>query len=53
MMPGTFMSELQFGIRMAIPGDGPVAGPLATELGYTNNRAETADQLGRVLAGEP
>ncbi len=50
MMPGTFMSELQYGIRVAIPGDGPAVGPLATELGYPNNRAETADRLGRVLA---
>jgi GNAT superfamily N-acetyltransferase len=50
MMPGTFMSELQYGIRVAIPGDGPVVSPLATELGYPDNRAETADRLGRVLA---
>ena len=50
MMPGTFMSESKYVIRVAIPGDAPAVGPLTTELGYTENRAETADRLGRVLA---
>ena len=44
------MSESKYVIRVAIPGDGPVVGPLATEFGYHNKRAETADRLGRVLA---
>ena len=43
------MGETDFVIRAAIPGDASALGSLATELGYPNNRAETADRLGRVL----
>lgn len=50
MMPGTFMSESEFFIRVAIPGDAQAVGRLATELGYPNNSAKTADRLAVVLA---
>jgi len=50
MIPGTFMVDSDFVIRLAVPGDAPVIGSLATELGYPNNYAETADRLRRVLA---
>ncbi len=44
------MSESDFFIRVAIAGDARAVGRLATELGYPNNRAETADRLAEVLA---
>jgi len=44
-MPGTFMSESKILIRVAIPGDAQAVGRLATELGYPNTCAETADRL--------
>lgn len=50
MMPGTFMSESKYVIRVATPGDAPAVGLLASEFGYPNNRAETADRLAGVLA---
>jgi GNAT superfamily N-acetyltransferase len=50
MMLETLMGEFDFVIRAAVPGDAPALGSLATELGYPNRIAETADRLGRVLA---
>ena len=44
------MSESEFFIRVAIPGDAQAVGRLATELGYPNNGAETANRLAGVLA---
>ena len=50
MIPGTFMVDSYFVIRLAVPGDAPAVGSIATELGYPNNHAETAGRLRSVLA---
>jgi len=49
MMPVTIMGDQKFVIRAAIPGDAPALGPLATELGYPNSGADTANRLEKVL----
>jgi len=43
------MSESKIVIRVAIPDDARAVGRLATELGYPNNGAETANRLAGVL----
>ena len=50
MMPGTLMGKADFVIRTAILGDAPTVGLLTSELGYPDDRADSADRLGRVLA---
>jgi len=50
MIPVTTMNELNCIVRVAVPGDAVAVGTLATEFGYPNNHAETADRLRSVLA---